>query len=108
MSDEAYSALLKLKDENYEKIYGNSNVDGYCDEDLQNTVDDVFRLIYDDTKESCKIIDKYYRPYIYPNKDRVDEYIEENLKHPERLAIDMIAGMSDKYLLEFHEKHGKK
>ncbi len=108
MSDEAYSALLKLKDENYEKIYGNSNVDGYCDEDLQNTVDDVFRLIYDDTKESCKIIDKYYRPYIYPNKDRVDEYIEENLKHPERLAIDMIAGMSDKYLLEFHEKHCKK
>ena len=107
MSDKAYDALMKIKDENYSLIYksDHSNVDGYSDKDLQKIVDDVFELILDDLKCNKKIIDKYYRPYIYPNAEKVEEYFEENLQYPHRVAIDMIASMSDKYLLEFHRKH---
>jgi dGTPase len=107
ISDDAYDALMKIKDENYALIYkgDHSEVDGYSDEKLQNIVDDVFNLILDDLKGDRKIIDKYYRPYIYPNTPKVDEYLEENKPFPHRIAIDMIASMSDRYLLTFHEKH---
>ncbi|MDE6475166.1 MAG: HD domain-containing protein [Clostridia bacterium] len=109
MSDEAFDALMKIKDENYALIYksDHSSVDGYSDGDLQKIVDDVFELIMTDLKGERKIVDKYYRPYIYPNSQKVDEYFQENLEFPHRVAIDMIAGMSDKYLLEFHKKHCK-
>ncbi|MDE5911845.1 MAG: HD domain-containing protein [Clostridia bacterium] len=107
MSDGAYDALMKIKDENYALIYksDHSKVDGYSDEDLQNIVDKVFELILTDLKGERKLIDKYYRPYIYLNSKKVDEYFQENLNFPHRVAIDMIAGMSDKYLLGFYEKH---
>lgn len=107
MSDKAFDALMKIKDENYALIYksDHSGVDGYSDEDLQNIVDKVFDLILTDLKSERKIVDKYYRPYIYPNSQKVEEYFKENSDFPHRVAIDMIAGMSDKYLLEFHKKH---
>ena len=110
MSNEAFDALMKIKDENYALIYkgDHSKVDGYSDEDLQKIVDDVFELLLADLKGERKIVDKYYRPYIYPNSKKVDEYFEENLQYPHRVAIDMIASMSDKYLLDFHKKHCKK
>ena len=109
MSDNAYNALMQIKDENYALIYkgDHSTVDGYSDKDLQKIVDDVFKLIYDDLKGDRKYVNKYYRPYIYPNAKKVDEYFEENKDFPHRVAIDMIASMSDKYLLEFHRKHCK-
>ncbi|MDE7348683.1 MAG: HD domain-containing protein [Clostridia bacterium] len=109
MSDKAFDALMKIKDENYALIYksDHSKVDGYSDGDLQKIVDDVFELIMTDLKGERKIVDKYYRPYIYPNSKKVEEYFQENLDFPHRVAIDMIAGMSDKYLLTFHEKHCK-
>ena len=107
MSDEAYDALMQIKDENYTLIYksDHSNVDGYSDGDLQKIVDDVFELILTDLKSESKIVNKYYRPYIYLNSKKVDEYFQDNIQFPHRVAIDMIAGMSDKYLLEFHKKH---
>lgn len=110
MSEGAYNALMQIKDENYALIYksDHSGVDGYSDEDLQRIVDEVFQLILNDLNGDKKLIDKYYRPYIYPNGKKVDEYFEENEEFPHRVAIDMIASMSDKYLLEFHKKHCKK
>lgn len=106
LSDEAYGALMQIKDENYAMIYrGNhSKVDGYDDETLQKIVDEVFEILCDDLTGNRRIIDKYYRPYIYPNLKKVDEYFQENCDYPHRVAIDMIAGMSDKYLLQFHKK----
>ena len=98
---------MKIKDENYALIYkgDHSTIDGYSDDKLQNIVDKVFELLLADLKGERKIVDKYYRPYIYPNSKKVDEYFEENLQYPHRVAIDMIASMSDKYLLEFYRKH---
>ena len=110
MSEEAFDALMKIKDENYGIIYlsDNSKVDNYTDAQLQDIIDDVFELLLEDIQGNQKIIDKSFRPYIYPNSKKVDEYFEENKQFPHRVAIDMIAGMSDKYLLTFHEKHFSK
>lgn len=110
MSKQAYDALMTIKEENYKIIYkgDHSKVDGYGDEDLQKIIDDVFELLIDDLASDCRIINKYYRPYVYAQMNKVDEYLEENKAYPHRVAIDMIAGMSDKYLLTFHEKHCKK
>ncbi len=110
MSEEAFDALMKIKDENYGMIYlsDNSKVDNYTDAQLQDIIDDVFELLLEDIQGNQKIIDKSFRPYIYPNSKKVDEYFEENKQFPHRVAIDMIAGMSDKYLLTFHEKHFSK
>ncbi len=110
MSEEAFDALMKIKDENYGMIYlsDNSKVDNYTDAQLQDIIDDVFELLLEDIQGNQKIIDKSFRPYIYPNSKKVDEYFEENKQFPHRVAIDMIAGMSDKYLLNFHEKHSSK
>lgn len=110
MSEEAFDALMKIKDENYGMIYlsDNSKVDNYTDAQLQDIIDDVFKLLLEDIQGNQKIIDKSFRPYIYPNSKKVDEYFEENKQFPHRVAIDMIAGMSDKYLLNFHEKHFSK
>lgn len=110
MSEEAFDALMKIKDENYGMIYlsDNSKVDNYTDAQLQDIIDDVFELLLEDIQGTQKIIDKSFRPYIYPNSKKVDEYFEENKQFPHRVAIDMIAGMSDKYLLNFHEKHFSK
>ncbi len=107
MSGEAFDALMKIKDENYGMIYlnDNSKVDNYTDAQLQDIIDDVFELLFEDIQGNQKIIDKSFRPYIYPNSKKVDEYFEENKQFPHRVAIDMIAGMSDKYLLNFHNKH---
>ncbi len=107
MSGEAFDALMKIKDENYGMIYlnDNSKVDNYTDAQLQDIIDDVFELLLEDIQGNQKIIDKSFRPYIYPNSKKVDEYFEENKQFPHRVAIDMIAGMSDKYLLNFHNKH---
>ena len=104
MSDSVYDDLRRLLDDNYKKIYTSTNVEKYSKDDLQNIVDKVFELIYDDLKKDRKIIDKYYRPYIYPNKEKVDEYFKENVAFPERIAIDMIASMTDKYLIGFYER----
>lgn len=110
MSEEAFDALMKIKDENYGMIYlsDNSKVDNYTDAQLQDIIDDVFELLLEDIQGNQKIIEKSFRPYIYPNSKKVDEYFEENKQFPHRVAIDMIAGMSDKYLLNFHEKHFSK
>ena len=110
MSEEAFDALMKIKDENYGMIYlsDNSKVDNYTDAQLQDIIDDVFELLLEDIQGNQKIIDKSFLPYIYPNSKKVDEYFEENKQFPHRVAIDMIAGMSDKYLLTFHEKHFSK
>ncbi len=110
MSGEAFDALMKIKDENYGMIYlnDNSKVDNYTDAQLQDIIDDVFELLLEDIQGNQKIIDKSFRPYIYPNSKKVDEYFEENKQFPHRVAIDMIAGMSDKYLINFHEKHFSK
>lgn len=107
MSGEAFDALMKIKDENYGMIYlnDNSKVDNYTDAQLQDIIDDVFELLLEDIQGNQKIIDKSFRPYIYPNSKKVDEYFEENKRFPHRVAIDMIASMSDKYLLNFHNKH---
>ena len=101
---------MKIKDENYGMIYlnDNSKVDNYTDAQLQDIIDDVFELLLEDIQGNQKIIDKSFRPYIYPNSKKVDEYFEENKQFPHRVAIDMIAGMSDKYLINFHEKHFSK
>lgn len=109
MSRQAYNALMQIKDENYKLIYlsDSSKVDNCPDEYLQKIIDDVFELLLDDLKGERRIIDKSIRPYIYPRKQSVDEYFEENESFPHRMAIDMIASMSDKYLLRFHEKHCK-
>lgn len=104
MSDSVYDDLRRLLDDNYKKIYTSTNVEKYSKDDLQNIVKKVFDLIYDDLKKDRKIIDKYYRPYIYPNKEKVDEYFKENVAFPERIAIDMIASMTDKYLIGFYER----
>ncbi len=104
MSDKTYADLSLLMDENYRKIYRNSEIDGYTDEDLQNIINDVFEALYNDLKQDKKLVNKYYRPYIYPNAEKVDEYFAENIDFPERVAIDAIASMSDKYLLDFHKK----
>ena len=110
MSSEAYDALMKIKDENYKRIYlsDNSKVDNCPDEYLQKIIDEVFELLYDDLNGKREIIDKSLRPYIYPRKQSVDKYFEENESFPHRVAIDMIASMSDKYLLKFHNEHCKK
>ncbi|MDE5549399.1 MAG: hypothetical protein K2J13_04010, partial [Clostridia bacterium] len=107
MSDFVYEELCRLLNDNYKKIYTISSIDGYTKEDLQKIIDEVFSIVYADLKKDKTIINKYYRPYIYPNAKKVDEYFEENTAYPERVAIDMIAGMSDKYLLEFHKKFCK-
>lgn len=104
MSDFVYEELRRLLDENYKKIYTLSNIDGYSKDDLQKIINEVFSLLYADLKKDKKLIDKYYRPHIYANAQKVEEYFLDNVDYPERVAIDMIAGMSDKYLLEFHDK----
>ena len=107
MSDFVYQELCKLLNDNYKKIYAISKIDGYTKDDLQKIINDVFELIYSDLKKDRKLIDKYYRPYIYANAQKVDEYFLENKDYPERVAIDMIASMSDNYLLKFHKDHCK-
>ena len=107
MSDFVYAELRRLLDDNYKKIYTGENIDGYTKEELQKIIDEVFHLLYDDLKKDGKLIDKYYRPYIYPNAKKVDEYFLENSSYPERVAIDMIASMTDRYLLEFHKRFFK-
>ncbi|MDE6757742.1 MAG: HD domain-containing protein [Clostridia bacterium] len=107
MSDFVYAELRRLLDDNYKKIYTGENIDGYTKEELQKIIDEVFHLLYDDLKKDGKLIDKYYRPYIYPNAMKVDEYFLENSSYPERVAIDMIASMTDRYLLEFHKRFFK-
>ena len=104
MSDFVYGELCRLLDDNYKKIYTNSTIDGFTKDELQNKINTVFELLYNDLKNGGKLIDKYYRPYIYPNAAKVNEYLAENVAYPERVAIDMIASMTDKYLLEFYDK----
>ncbi|MDE5617145.1 MAG: HD domain-containing protein [Clostridia bacterium] len=104
MSDKVYEYLSQLMDENYRKIYRKSEIEGYTPDDLQKIIDEVFNALYEDLKKDKKLVDKYYRPYIYPNAEKVDEYFAENIDFPERVAIDAIASMSDRYLLNFHEK----
>ena len=109
MSDEAYEALSAIMKDNYGQIYlsDNSQVDGYNDENLQKIIDDVFDLLYNDLTNGKVIINKHFKPYIYLNMKKVDEYFEDNSTYPERVAIDTIASMSDKYLLNFHKKYCK-
>ncbi|MBD5086396.1 MAG: HD domain-containing protein [Clostridiales bacterium] len=107
MSDCVYQELCKLLSDNYKKIYAISSINGYTKDDLQKIINDVFELVYSDLKIDRKLIDKYYRPHIYANAQKVDEYFLENRDYPERVAIDMIASMSDNYLLKFYKEHCK-
>lgn len=107
MSDSVYQELCKLLSDNYKKIYAISSIDGYTKDDLQKIINDVFELVYSDLKKDRKLIDKYYRPHIYANALMVELYFQENRDYPERVAIDMIASMSDNYLLKFYKEHCK-
>lgn len=109
MSDDTYDALQDIFKDNYEEIYlsDHSKIQGLSDSELQDKIYSVHKLFYDDISGSQKLLNKYYRPYIYPRKEVVEKYIEENIPHPERLATDIVASMSDKYLLNFYDKHCK-
>ncbi|MDE6189193.1 MAG: HD domain-containing protein [Clostridia bacterium] len=104
LSDSAYEELTSLMKDNYAKIYTVSKIDGYGKDDLQKIVNEVYAIVYDDITGDRSLVDKYYQPYIYPNTSSVEKYFNENLKFPERMAADFVASMTDRYLLDFHEK----
>lgn len=106
MSDKTYEALQGIFKDNYEEIYlsDHSKVDGYSDGELENIMSSVFETFYNDIKGDQKLVNKYYRPYIYPRKEAVDRYFEENKDYPERVATDIVASMTDGYLIRFYNK----
>lgn len=106
LGKDAYNALQGIFKDNYKEIYqsDHSVVDGYPDEKLKDIILAVYETFYKDLTTDQKLTDKYYRPYIYPRKQAVDEYFAQNEKYPERVATDIVAGMTDKYLLSFYNK----
>lgn len=106
LGKEAYEALQGIFKDNYKEIYlsDHSAVDGYPDEKLKGIIAAVYETFYRDLTSDGKLTDKYYRPYIYPRKEAVDEYFAKNRNHPERMATDIVAAMSDKYLIAFYDK----
>lgn len=106
MSDKAFEALKGIFKDNYEEIYlsNHSKVDEYSDDKLFEIIKSVFEAFYKDIKGDKKLVDKYYRPYIYARKEAVDKYFEDNKNYPERVATDIVASMTDKYLINFLEK----
>lgn len=106
MSKGAYEALQGIFKDNYDEIYlsDHSKVQEYSDDKLYEIIDAVFQAFYKDIKGDKKLVVKYYRPYIYPRKEAVDKYFEENKNYPERVATDIVAGMTDRYLINFFRK----
>ena len=106
LGKDAYEALQGIFSDNYKEIYlsDHSAVDEYPDDKLADIISAVYETFYKDLTTDKKLTDKYYRPYIYPRKEAVDEYFKRNAKYPERVATDIVAGMTDKYLLTFYDK----
>lgn len=106
LGSKAYRALEGIFKDNYKEIYlsDHSVVDGYPDDKLEKIITAVYETFYKDLTGERKLTDKYYRPYIYPRKEAVDAYFERNAQYPERVATDIVAGMTDKYLLTFYDK----
>lgn len=91
ISDDVYNAMLKLKKFNYENIYSKA----YTNEELENIklmFNTLFLKYMDDLKNKNKDAN-IYKSYLC-NMSK-----EYNSNSYERIVIDYIAGMTDRYLI---------
>ena len=100
MSDEVYAALKELMEFNYKNIYLISNTKEQLDE-IEIMFNNLFELYYNQVINNQKDSD-IYRIYL-------DKMCEEynNTTTPARKVIDYIAGMTDRFFIEQHNKYFK-
>ena len=100
MSDKVYNAMQDMIKFNYENIYSLA----YSDEEVKKARD-MFYLLFDTYLKALKendITNDIFTKYLFL---MCDDYINNTTK--ERIVIDFIAGMTDRYMFSEYEKYLK-
>ena len=96
MSDEVFNAISKLKDFNYEHIYGKA----YTVKERE-LINKMFRTVFDGYLNDLKT-KNYDSPIFYSYLNNMDEkYLESS---NERIVLDYISGMTDDYFISSYKK----
>lgn len=96
MSDEVFNAISKLKDFNYEHIYGKA----YTVKEKE-LINNMFRTVFDGYLNDLKT-KNYDSPIFYSYLNNMDEkYLESS---NERIVLDYISGMTDDYFISSYKK----
>lgn len=98
MSEEVFRAMKELKDFNYKNIYNKANT-----KESIEILKIQFRYLFDTYLNDLIIENKTSEIYTFFLNHKNDKYNLENKK--ERIVIDFIAGMTDKFFLECYNKH---
>ena len=105
MSEEGFGELARAKRENYQKIYGSSEVDG----DFSAPVRELFSALYqsslDDLREGREEA-PVFRHHVLPVERHLSYYgrsyeVEDD---PDQVVVDYIAAMSDDYFVAACER----
>ena len=96
MSDEVFTAISKLKDFNYEHIYGKA----YTVKEKE-LINNMFRTVFNGYLNDLKT-KNYDSPIFYSYLNNMDEkYLESS---NERIVLDYISGMTDDYFISSYKK----
>ena len=96
MSDEVFNAISKLKDFNYEHIYGKA----YTVKERE-LINKMFRTVFNGYLNDLQT-KNYDSPIFYSYLNNMDEkYLESS---NERIVLDYISGMTDDYFISSYKK----
>lgn len=109
MSEEAFSALVAAKKENYELIYGSK----VLKEEVESNIEPMFAELYEELLKQANNLSKdsiLYKHHILfleaANRVRYDKetsFLEKYLANdPNEIVTDFIASMTDDYFIDLH------
>lgn len=104
MDEEYFSALAKIKEENYRLIYGSKRV-----KEIEAHLRPMFREVYEKLRSDL-LENRVSSPVFHHHLDFVEEhgkyYRQNNYREettPDQTVIDYIASMTDDYFIELYE-----
>ena len=101
--DEAhFSALVKVKKDNYDRIYRSPKVAKEFDDTVKPMMKEIFEKLLSDVKNGNKSSPIFTHHIAYVSRAHYERTLPYEQTEPHRLVCDYIASMTDDYFIDLH------
>ena len=105
MDDEYFEALRRGKEENYQWIYKNPELDDIYENQIRPMFEALYETLLEQAKEKNKdsILYRHHIQYVKMNNRRQQEPAYEE-EEPNQIVVDYLASMTDDYFLALYRE----
>ena len=105
MDDEYFEALRRGKEENYQWIYKNQELDDIYENQIRPMFEALYETLLEQAKEKNKdsILYRHHIQYVKMNNRRQQEPAYEE-EEPNQIVVDYLASMTDDYFLALYRE----